>query len=119
MCPITLLTWCVSFEQVAEQGWVGAAMGTLILLLCSLPPLAVLAVTMLHGFRTGNATVLSMLVVTALVLSGSATLPLMRDEEPVQSVRFTPPSSDGVASPHKAADPVRLARRSESKALYR
>ncbi len=94
-------------------------MGTLILLLYSLPPLAVLAVAVLHGFRTGSSTVLSMLVASALVLAGSAMLPLMRDEVPVQSVRFEPPSGDGVASLREAPDPVRYARRPEAQAIYR
>ncbi len=94
-------------------------MGTLILLLCGLPPLSVLAVAVLHGLKTGSSTVLSMLAVTALVLAGSAMLPLMRDEEPVQSVKFEPLSSDGVALPREAPDPVRWARRPESQVMYR
>ena len=94
-------------------------MGTLILLLCSFPPLAVLAVAVLHGLGTRSSPVLSMLVASALVLAGSAMLPLMRDEEPVQSVRFAPLTGDGVASPHEGADPLRLARRPEAQAIYR
>ena len=94
-------------------------MGALILLLCSLPPFAVLAVAVLHGYRTGSSTVLSMLVVSALVLAASAMLPLMRDEEPVQSVRLAPPSNDGVASPREAPDSVRWARRPEAEVMYR
>ena len=93
-------------------------MGTLILLLCSVPPLAVLAVAVLHGLKTGSSTVLSMLVVSALVLAASAMLPLMRDEEPVQSVRLAPPRNDGVASPREAPDPARWARRPESEVMY-
>jgi hypothetical protein len=94
-------------------------MGTLILLLCSLPPLGVLTVAVLHGLRTGSSTVLAMLAVTALVLTGSAMLPMMRDAEPVQSVRLAPPSSDDVASPRDAPDPFRWARHPGSQALYR
>ncbi len=94
-------------------------MGTLILLLCSLPPLPVLAVAVFQGLKTGGSTVLSMLALAALILAGSAMLPLMRDEVPVQSVRFEPPSGDGVASPHEGADPLRLARRPEAQAIYR
>ena len=94
-------------------------MGTLALLLCSLPPLAVMGVAILYGLRTGSSAVLSMLVLSALVLSASVTIPLMRDEEPVQSVRLLTPDNDGVAVAPESPDPIRLTRRSEPLMLYR
>ncbi len=94
-------------------------MGTLTLLLCSLPPLAVMGVAVLGGLRTGSSAVLSMLVLSALDLAASVTIPLMRDEEPVQSVRFVTPDQDGVAEAPRSPDPIRLTRRSEPLVLYR
>ncbi len=94
-------------------------MSSPILLLCSLPPLAVLAVAVIHGVRTGSAPVLATLSLSALVVSASLMLPLMRDDVPVQTLRFAPPESNGVASAPEATHPVRLSRRSEPQALYR
>jgi hypothetical protein len=86
-------------------------MGTLILLLCTLPPLAVMAVAAAHSIRTGSPAVSSMLVASALVLTASVMLPLMQDEEPVQTVRFAVPRDSDMAAPRSSSDPVQLVDR--------
>ena len=92
-----------------------------ILLLCSLPPLAVMAVAVIRGLQTRNVTVLSIVGLGALVALSSALLPIMSDDEPVSSIRFTTLNGDGVAavSVLEGADAIRLARRPEPQALYR
>ena len=95
-------------------------MGELILLICTLPPLAVMIVAAVHGLRTGSPAVLSMLVVSALVLSASAMLPNIQDKAPaVLSVRFTPPNGSGLATPRAVHEPVHFADRWEAHATYR
>ena len=93
-------------------------MFTLILLLCSIPPLAVMTVAGIHGFRTGNSTVLTTLLLSILIVSGSAVLPHMRDKQPVPTVRFATPEGD-VAKPYHFDDPVRLARRWDMNETHR
>ncbi len=51
-------------------------MGSSILLLCSLPPLAVLAVALIHGLRSESSTVFLTLSLSALVFSAAIVLPL-------------------------------------------
>ncbi len=85
-------------------------MSALLLLLCSILPLAVMAVAGIHGFRAGSQTVLATLLLSVLIVTGSAVLPHMRDKQPAPNVRFAAPEGD-VAKPHPLDDPVRLARR--------
>jgi hypothetical protein len=94
-------------------------MNIAILLLCSLPPLAIMAVAVIRGLQTRSSTVLSMVALSALVVLASAILPIVGDEEPIPSVRFATPNGNGATSVVEDADTVRLARRSEPQALYR
>lgn len=94
-------------------------MTMLILLLCSIPPLAVMAVAGIYGFRTGSGSVLTLLLLSALMVSGSAVLSHMRDQEPVPSVRFTNPESGSVATTDRVDDPVRLAWRRDLNEMQR
>ena len=94
-------------------------MSLLILLLCSLPPLGVVAIAFVHAATTRNPAALSMLVLSAGIISASVMLPLAGHTKPVQSVRFGVPDGNGVASTPEAPDPVRLARPSETQVLYR
>ncbi len=96
-------------------------MNTLILLLCSLPPLAIMAIAVIRGLQTRSATVLSTVGLGALVVLAAALLPIMGEDEPISSIRLTTLNSDGVAavSVVEGADAVRLARRPEPQALYR
>ncbi len=93
-------------------------MAALILLLCSIPPLAVMAIASVYGFRTGNMTVLTTLLLSVLIVSGSAVLPYMRDKQPVPTVRFATPEI-GVAAPYPVDDPVRLAWRRDLNETHR
>ncbi len=93
-------------------------MSLLILLLCSLPALGVMAIALVHAVTTRNPAALTMMVMSAGIITASVVLPLMGDADPVQSVRFTAPGARGVVSAHGEADPVRLARRSETQAMY-
>ena len=96
-------------------------MNMLILLLCSLPPLAIMAVAVIRGLQTRSVTVLSIVALSALVVLASALLPIMSEDEPISSIRFTTLNGDGVTavSVLEAADTIRLARRPEPQALYR
>ena len=93
-------------------------MSLLILLSCSLPPLGVMAIALVHAATTRNPTALTMLALSAVVISASIVLPLTRDTEPVQSVRFHAPDGNGVASADAAHDLVRLARGWETQARH-
>jgi hypothetical protein len=93
-------------------------MSLLILLVYSLPPLAVMAIAVVHAVTTRNPAVLTMLALSAGIIAASVVLPLTRDTEPVQRIRFAAPGTNGVASTHGAPDPVRLVRRSDIQALY-
>jgi hypothetical protein len=73
-------------------------MGMLSLLLCSLLPLAVLGVAVIHGLRTGDAGTAAALVITAVILTASALLPFAGEPEPVPSRRFTRPETGAVAA---------------------
>ncbi len=73
-------------------------MNILILLLCSLPPLAVLVVAVIHGLRTGDAGTVSAVVVSALILTASTLFPLADEPEQSASFRFTPAEAGGVAA---------------------
>jgi hypothetical protein len=92
-------------------------MSLLILLLCSLPPLGVVAIALVHAATTRNPAALSMLALSAGIISATVMLPLAGDTKPVQSVRFTNPDRPGVASLRVTPEPVRLARRSGTQAL--
>ena len=70
-------------------------MNTLILLLCSVLPLAVMVVAAVKGFRRRSSTVLSLLIASALVLSASVLASLMLEEEPSPSIRFAQSNADG------------------------
>ena len=94
-------------------------MGALILLLCSLPPLAVMAIAVIHGFRTGSSTILSMLILSALVFSTSVMLPFRGNEDPAPSIRFAPPDGRGVAAQYSLTNPVSFVDRQELHATYR
>ncbi len=94
-------------------------MGTLILLLCTLPPLAVMAVAAAYSVRTGSLAASSMLVASALVLTASVMLPLVQDEEPVQTVRFAVPRDRDMAAPRSSSDPVQLVDRWGTYPAYR
>jgi len=94
-------------------------MNIAILLLCCLPPLAIMALAVIHGLRAKSAPVLSIVALSALVILTSAMLPIVGDEEPISTVRFTTPNGNDATSGVEDADTVRLARRSESQALYR
>jgi hypothetical protein len=93
-------------------------MSLLILLLCSLPPLGVMAIAVVHAVATRNPAVLTMLTLSAGIISASVMLPLTRDIKPVQSVRFQAPDGNGVASADAAHDLVRLARGWETQARH-
>ncbi len=93
-------------------------MSLLILLLCSLPPLGVIATALVHAARTRNPAALTMMILSASIITASVVLPLTEDAKPVRSVRFTAPGTHAVVSAHGEADPVRLARRSETQAMY-
>ena len=69
-------------------------MTTLILLLCSLLPLAVMVVAAVKGFRRRSSTVLSLLIASALVLSASVLASLMLEEEPSPSIKFSHSHAD-------------------------
>ncbi len=96
-------------------------MNMLILLLCSLPPLAIMAVAVTRGLQTRSVTVLSIVGLGALVVLVSALLPIVGEDEPISGIRFTTLNGDGGAavSVVEAADTIRLARRPEPQALYR
>ncbi len=94
-------------------------MSLLILLLCSLPPLGVVAIALVHAVTARSPAALSMLALSAGIISAAVMLPLTRDAEPVQSVRFTAPDGPGIASADAASGPVRVARRSETQAFLR
>ena len=94
-------------------------MGSSILLLCSLPPLAVLAVALIHGLRSGSSTVFLTLSLSALVFSAAIVLPLLGEEEPVRSPRFALQDRGTGTSSSDVAHPVWLVRRSEPQTLYR
>ena len=91
---------------------------SLLILLFSLPPLGVVVIALVHAATTRSPAALTMLALSAVVIAASIVLPLTGDAEPVQSVRFTTPDRAGVASTHTAPEPVRVARRSETPALY-
>ena len=94
-------------------------MTMLILLLCSIPSLAVMAVAVIYGFRTGSRSVLTMLLLSALLVSGSAVLSHVLDQEPVPRIRFANAESGAVASRHRIDDPVRLAWRRDLNEMQR
>ncbi len=95
-------------------------MSSPILLLCSLPPLAVLAVALVHGLRTRSAAVLATLSLAALILSAAVVLPLLEQDEAVRSPRLALHQDRGTgASASEVAHPVWLVRRSEPQTLYR
>ena len=91
---------------------------SLLILLCSLPPLGVVAIALVHAATTRSPIVMSILALSVGIITASVVLPLTGEPEPVQSVRFTAPGARGVVSAHGEADPVRLARRSETQAMY-
>ncbi len=62
-------------------------MSTAILRACIVPPLAVMAIAALHGFRTGHAGVLALLALSLGLLAGPALL-ASGDDEPVKGFRF-------------------------------
>jgi len=62
-------------------------MSATILLACILPPLAIMAVAVFHGFRTGHAGVLALLALSLGLLAGPALLAAGEDE-PVPGFRF-------------------------------
>ncbi len=94
-------------------------MGMSSLLLCSLPPLAVLVVAVIHGLRTGDAGTVSAVVVSALVLTASALLPLADEPEQFASFRFTPGEAGGVAARGANDHLLRLAHRWSQDEAYR
>ena len=94
-------------------------MGMLILLLCSLPPLAIVAVAMIHGLKTGGAGTVSALVVSAVILTASALLPFAGDQEQIQRLRFTPSDAESVAANRADDDLIRLTRRWGQDEAYR
>jgi hypothetical protein len=94
-------------------------MGSLILLLCSLPPLAVLAVALIHGLRSGSSTVSLTLSLSALIFSAAIVLPLLGDEEPVRSPRFAFQDRDTGTPSFEPAHSGWLVHRSEPWTLYR
>ncbi len=63
-------------------------MSSLILLLCSLPPLAVLAVAVVHGLRTRSPVIASALILSVLILSTAIIVPLVDDPETDPGIRF-------------------------------
>ncbi len=63
-------------------------MSTLVLLLCSLLPLAVMVVAAVKGYNRRSSTVLSLLIASALVLSASVLASLMLEDEPPPSITF-------------------------------
>ena len=94
-------------------------MGSSILLLCSLPPLAVLAVALIHGLRSGSSTVFLTLSLSALVFSAAIVLPLLGEAEPAHSPRFALHDRNMGTSSSEVTHPVWLVRRSEPQTLYR
>ena len=62
-------------------------MSALIVVACIVPPLAVMVIATVHGFRTANAGILSMLALSFGILAGSM---LLADgsEEPSRTLRF-------------------------------
>lgn len=93
-------------------------MGILILL-CCLPPLAVLAVAVIHGFRTRDAGTVSALIVSAVILTASALLPFAGEAEQIQRFRFAPSDVNGVAANRAEDDLIRLTRRWSQDETYR
>lgn len=63
-------------------------MSALILLACIVPPLAVLAIAAVHGYRTGNVGILSILIVSLGLLAGPALFAWIQKDEPAPSLRF-------------------------------
>ncbi len=94
-------------------------MGMLILLLCSLPPLAIVAVAVIHGLRTGDAGTVSALVASAVILTASVLLPFAGETEQIQRLRFTPSDANGVAADRADDDLIRLTRRWGQDEAYR
>jgi hypothetical protein len=90
----------------------------LIFLLCSLPPLGVMAIALVHAATMRNPATLTMLALSAGIISASIVLPLTGDTKPVQNVRFTAPDGDSVASIHRTPEPVQVVRRSQTQVLY-
>ena len=86
-------------------------MGMLILLLCSLPPLALLVVAVTRGLSTGDASAVSALAISAAILIASALLPFAGEPEPLSSLRFTRPEAGAVAAKESGYPPLRLTRR--------
>ena len=70
-------------------------MAAFILVLCSLPPLAVMGVAVLHGFRTGSTAILSMLLMGVLIFSAFIVVPLAGNADQNLSVTFQPYGSGG------------------------
>jgi hypothetical protein len=63
-------------------------MGNLIILACIVPPLAIMAVAAIHGFRTASAGILSILALSGALLLGPALLEWAQKDDPVPSLRF-------------------------------
>ena len=89
-----------------------------ILLLCSLPPLAVLAVALIHGLQSGSSTALLTLSLSVLVFSVAIILPWVGNEEPVQRVRFALPDRNTETATSEVVHTGWLVRRSEPQTLY-
>ncbi len=62
-------------------------MSALIVLACIVPPLAVMVIAAVHGFRTANAGILSILALSFGILAGSMLLADGSDE-PSGTLRF-------------------------------
>ncbi len=69
-------------------------MSALIVLACIVPPLAVMVIAAVHGFRTANASILSILALSFGILAGSMLLADGSDE-PSQTLRFDVASRTG------------------------
>lgn len=86
-------------------------MGMLILLLCSLPPLAVLAVAAIHGVRTRDLGIISTLGVSVMILTVALLLPLIDRPGQGLSFRFTFPEAGSIGATGPDDGLIRLTRR--------